>query len=459
MKIRKFVPLVMAVVLMLTLFLAACSKQTAEEPDNSQTTEKQGSEDAKPEENKQETPPEKKEPVTLKYVTYYVGQAQKEFDMFHEKYPWITIEPVVNNDVLGTVVSMVAGGDSPDLAIVDNMTSFVKQDLLEELTPYMEKNETFKNAKVRNDFKNIYKLGDKTYALPVSDVPLWIAVNKDMLAKHGMEMPSNDWTYDDFLEMAKKATDTNAGEYGLSYDASFDYWLGMMVSVANGSSPNFRFMNEDLTKSVLNTPEVAADLQWVKDLVYKWHVRATPEEAAKYGWDAANNFLAGKSLFGIGADWYVPGYNENAKFEWDVLPMPKGKKMQATMHLNGPYAIMKSSKHKEEAFLWLAFQYELETQKRMIESGSVAFVDDPELASYYDQVDVWKGKNVDAIKRTAEIGSYTKDPAILEWDWYQANTNLDEFFRNTKDLSTMQAAADQYNNKIVVDARKAFGLD
>lgn len=456
MRMRKFSSLFVTLIIIMALVVAGCSKNT-NNPDPAPATGQNNSDPIQTE-TATEQP---KEPVTLKYVTYFVGQYQEEFDLFNKKYPWITIEPVVTDDVLGTVVSMVAGGDAPDLAIVDNMTTFMKQDLLEELTPYIEGNEVVKNAKIRNEFTDIYKIDGKTYAMPISDVPYWIAVNKDLLEKNGLEMPSLDWTYDDFLELAKAATDPVAGEYGLSYDSSFATELAEIVAVANGSAANFRFMNEDLTASVLNTPEVAADLQWVQDLVHKWHVRPTPEEAAQYGWDASNNFLTGKVLFGMGADWFVAGYNENASFEWDILPMPVGKKMQATMHLNGPFGIIKSSKHKEEAFLWLAFQYELEAQKWMIDNASIAFLDDPELAAYYEEVDVWKDKNVEAVKRVGETCCYTKDPAILDFDWYMGNARgpLINYFNARHELTEINAAVEQYNTQVVVEARKALGLE
>ncbi|BBH21409.1 hypothetical protein Back11_27540 [Paenibacillus baekrokdamisoli] len=452
--------LTLTVILLFAVILTACSGNSNKDssPNTSSNTQT-------PKSTETDTPepaaPEKpKEPVTLKYVTYFVGQYQAEYDLFHKKYPWITIEPIVTDDVLGTVVAKVAAGDSPDLAIVDNMTTFVQQDLLEELTPYMESSEILKTAKIRNGISNIYKLDNKNYAMPISDVPLWMAVNKDLLAKHGLEMPTNDWTYDDFLEMAKQATDLKAGEYGVSYDTTFNSWFTEIYAMANGAIPNFSYMNEDLTKTVFNTPEVAASLKWVSDLTYKWHVRPTTKEAESYGWDSGNNFLAGKSLFGVGADWYVPGFNDNAKFEWDVLPFPVGKKMQATMHLNAPFGIMKTSKNKEAAFLWLTFQYELEAQKWMIENSGTAFVDDPELTSYYEKVDVWKGKNVGAIERTGEICCYTKTPAILDVDWLNANviSKLNQYFYTQADLTPLLAAADQYNNQVVIDARKALGL-
>ncbi|BBI35638.1 ABC transporter substrate-binding protein [Cohnella abietis] len=451
----KATPFVLALVFLFTLIMTACSGNSN---NNSSPSASSNTQEPAPSTAAVETP---KDPVTLKYVTYFVGQYQAEYDLFHKKYPWITIEPIVTDDVLGTVVSMVAAGDSPDLAIVDNMTTFVQQDLLEELTPYMEGSEILKTAKIRNEISSIYKLGDKNYAMPISDVPLWMVVNKDLLEKHGLEMPSNDWTYDDFLEIAKQATDLKAGEYGVAYDTTFNSWFTEIYAMANGAIPNFGYMNEDLTQTVFNTPEVAASLQWVSDLTYKWHVRPTTQEAESYGWDSGNNFLAGKSLFGIGADWYVPGFNDNAKFEWDVLPFPVGKKMQATMHLNAPFGIMKTSKNKEAAFLWLTFQYELEAQKWMIENSGTAFVDYPELGAYYAAVDVWKGKNVAAIERTGEICCYTKSPAILDVDWINANmlANLNQYFYAKADLTPFFAAADQYNSQIVVAARKALGLE
>ena len=59
---------------------------------------------------------------------------------------------------------------------------------------------------------------EKKLAVPFVDVPMWILVNKDLLAKHGVEMPSNDWTYDDFRDVAKKITDPEAGSMVLRHN-------------------------------------------------------------------------------------------------------------------------------------------------------------------------------------------------------------------------------------------------
>ncbi|UVI28356.1 extracellular solute-binding protein [Paenibacillus spongiae] len=466
MKRKGYISAVLAIMLLFTLALSACSKNESNgsETKNQGGAEKSGNTSTNNGTNDtpQDVPDEKKEPVTLKLLTWYVGQYQQEFDLFHKKYPWITIEPLVvggDDAMMEKQAALVASGDSADLTWIQGLSTWTNEGLLEDLTPYIEVDKTIQEAKVSPGFLDAFKTGEERFAIPFSKIAEWIIVNKDLLKKKGMEMPANDWTYDDLLEMAKKATDPAAGEYGIAYDALFSQQFKWAMAVANGSAENLYFLNGDLTQSVAHTPAVLNDMRWIMELTTKWNVIPTADEAAKMGWDLNNSFLTGKALFTLGADWVLPGLKTEAKFEWDVLPMPKGKSKQVTTQILGPIGILKASKHKEEAFKWLSFQFELEAQKWMIENGSNTYVEHPDLEKYIDEVEMWKGKNTEAIKISTKMCCDLPGANVPDFTEYLStvdNALTDMFRTGNGDVNGIIPAVEAWNKKTLV-SRKLLG--
>ncbi|QNK54873.1 extracellular solute-binding protein [Paenibacillus sp. PAMC21692] len=399
---------------------------------------------------------EEHEPVTLKLLAWHVGAHQELFDMFHEKYPWITIE--VEEWGIDKAIAMQAAGEPADLVWITGLSPWLKDGMLEDLTPYIANDPTIQNAKIIDGFLEAFKTpDDKLWAVPYTAISEWIIVNKDLLKKHGMEMPPYDWTYDDMLEMAKKATDPAANEYGISYDSLMASHFNWILPVANGHAPNLRFFNEDLSQNLLNTPDVLADMKWLQELTTKWHVRPSDEEAEKLGWEKANNFLTGKVLFTLGADWVIPGYNELATFDWDVLPLPRGKEKQVTVQLLGPIAMLSASKNKDAAFKWISFQFELEAQKWNVKNGSNTFVIHPDIDDEIDRTPTWKGKNTEVIKMTKEMCCYLPGPTIPDFDEFQnIDAALFESMYKEFDITSLVSRVDKFNES-TMKLRKEMG--
>ncbi|MFC4600047.1 extracellular solute-binding protein [Cohnella hongkongensis] len=402
-----------------------------------------------------ETPNADREPVTLTVLTWFVGPNQALFDKFHEMYPWITIE--ANTNIDRAVVNNVIAGEKADLVFLDaGLSQWLSGDLLEELTPYIEKDSRIQDAAMAEGFIEAFQTGGKQWVVPYSDIPMWIVVNKEMLHKYGMEMPGLDWTYDDLLEMAKQATDSAANDWGIS--GMVDEFTSILA-MANGSAANYRYMNEDNSMSLANTPAVLEDLKWSQELTTKWHVRPSELEKERLGMqgDPVEVFLQGNSLFTLGADWYLETLKK-ADFEWDVLPMPVGKAQQATVHQAGAIGIPKSSSHKEEAFLYISFLFSKEAQKTMIENGSGAWVQDQELYDYYAEVPVWQGKNVDAIRMNSEMCCFSRDPSIADLVTLVDTVNgpLAGMITRGGDFSSRIPAVEAYNLK-AAETRKALG--
>jgi multiple sugar transport system substrate-binding protein len=435
----------LTIVLMFSVILSACSGNNGGSNAPSNTGE---ATDPPAATENQPAPDEKHDPVTLKLISWSDSYTEL-YKKFNEKYPWITIEqvPVNSQPIMEIIATLEAAGTPADLTWIDSdLISFDQAGLVEDLTPYIDKDPTFQDVQLPEGFFDTMTYKDKKLAVPFVDVPMWILVNKDLLSKHGVEMPSNDWTYDDFREVAKKITDPEAGEYGLTTQPEFQMRVLSTKAIADGHAANIHYMNEDLTQSLLNTPDVMNDVRWLSDFVWKDGSMQSNAKAAEQG-DVTREFINGKTGFAIGGDWVLPGLKKDAKFEWDVLPFPRGKVSQPGYSIYGPLSMLSGSKHKEEAFLWISFQFSNEAQKWKIDQGANASVIDPELTAYYDQTPMWEGKNKEAVKIAKENAKIQPGVTVPAWSEYNWNNVLNEIIFDGADINRLIPETEKWNKR------------
>ncbi|MDQ8734709.1 extracellular solute-binding protein [Paenibacillus sp. LHD-38] len=445
MKNKRGLTWMLCLVLMFSVILSACSSNNggSNVPNNTgEATEPPAAADNQP------APDVKKDPVTLKLISWSDSYTEL-YKKFNEKYPWITIEqvPVNSQPIMEIIASLEAAGTPADLTWIDSdLITFDQAGLVEDLSPYIEKDPTFQDVQLPEGFFDTMTYKDKKLAVPFVDVPMWILVNKDLLAKHGVEMPANDWTYDDFRDIAKKLTDPEAGEYGLTTQPEFQMRVLSTKAIADGHADNIHYMNEDLTQSLLNTPDVMNDVRWLSDFVWKDGSMQSNAKAAESG-DVTREFINGKTGFAIGGDWVLPGLKKDAKFEWDVLPFPRGIVSQPGYSIYGPLSMLSGSKHKEEAFLWISFQFSKEAQKWKIDQGANASVIDPELTAYYDETPMWEGKNKEAVKIAKENAKIQPGVTIPAWSEYNWNNILNEIIFDGADINKLIPETEKWNKR------------
>jgi multiple sugar transport system substrate-binding protein len=442
---------VLSIVLMMTFVLSACGGGNNNNGGNaipSASTEPTSTTSTEPTESAS-APAEQHEPVTLRFISWKDTYTPL-YDLFHKKYPWITIEqiPVNSKPIMEIVAANTAAGTPADVTEIDqDLIAFQQAGLVEELTPYIEKDPTMQNVTLPQGFFDTMAIDGKKYAVPMVDVPMWILVNKDLLAKNGLEMPPNDWTYDDFRDYAKKMTNPDAGEYGLTTQPEWQMRLLSTKAVADGHADNLWYMNADLTQSRMAEPDVQNDIKWLSEFVTKDGSMLNNTKAAEQG-GLVNEFINGKTGFAIGGDWVLPKLKASAQFEWDVLPFPKGKVSQPGYTIYGPLALLAGSKHKEEAFLWLSFQFTKEAQMWKIDQGANASIVDPEIDAYYQKTPMWQGKNFEAVQIAKANAKIMPGVMIPGWSEYKANDVGNTLITGDEpDFSTIAPMVDAWNKK------------
>jgi multiple sugar transport system substrate-binding protein len=130
------------------------------------------------------------------------------------------------------------------------------------------------------------------------------------------------------------------------------------------------------------------------------------------------------------------------------LPFPKGKVSQPGYTIYGPLALLAGSKHKEEAFLWLSFQFTKEAQMWKIDQGANASIVDPEIDAYYQQTPMWQGKNFEAVQIAKANAKIMPGVMIPGWSEYKANDVGNTLITGDEpDFSTIAPMVDAWNKK------------
>jgi ABC-type glycerol-3-phosphate transport system substrate-binding protein len=120
-------------------------------------------------------------------------------------------------------------------------------------------------ASFSNDFMpammNKFRQGENLYGLPASSQAYMMAYNADLLARRGLSIPENDWTFDDFIELASAAASTSDSD--LSYGYSFYAYNEFLTQ---GREVKWFDYLADPPQVYFDSPEVAEYLKWLAKL-------------------------------------------------------------------------------------------------------------------------------------------------------------------------------------------------
>jgi len=203
-----------------------------------------------------------------------------------------------------------------------NLPRYAKQGILSEITPYL----------TDEDKKDFYPSGfqvatvdGKVWAWPLWVTAISIFANTDILKERGVTLPTLDkpWTWDEFVEAAKKLTYKKADGtqvYGFSSSSKWgavEYYPLMYIDGG-------RILSADGKKFVQNSPEGVSALQKIADLALVHKV--TPPDFGTV--DQAGVRAQFKDRKTVAMLMSTPGFIpdlEKENFPLAVLPPPIGK--------------------------------------------------------------------------------------------------------------------------------------
>lgn len=388
-------------------------------------------------------------------VTYMHSGDDYEREMYanvfssYQKYaPGVEIEQMYVPSDYYTKLQTLATADSlPDLFWVAESSARMYYDagLLANMDDYLKQYPQL-TEDIIDGVLEFGQFDGSQYAFPKDWTSYVMYINKDMFKEAGVEAPTNDWTVEEYKDLAAQMTQMSADGsrvevYGTAinnYRADWINWMG------NYDAEWFKD-----GKSNLSSPEAKQGLGVMYDLVQAGSA-PSPGTVSATGDSEDRLFIIGKVAMYPSGRWTIPSFRSECDFEWDAVEMPKGT-TRTCPFICSMVGIASTSENKDIAANVLSYQMSDEGLALVMESAlslpvykdlmanekyvntppsAEAFINTSEYLGNPSQLEVCKtGKfseynsMINAGLSEAFEGNTTLDEALAKID-EQANTTL-----------------------------------
>ena len=232
-------------------------------------------------------------------VHYYSGIRKDDYSEWFSRKLLAGEEPDIFM-VLGTDFNQFAS-----MGVMKNLETFIEEDTDFEPEKY------FTSAFVSGQYESVQ------YALPYETVPTLMFVNKTLLTQEGIDMPEENWTWEDFYEICKKVTRDTDGDGVLDQFGSYNYdWMDALCSNGGG------VFNTKGTEAALTDSRVVEAVKYVRSINDLYGGEKLTQE----------DFNGGRVAFMplTFAEYrtyktYPYKIRKYANFQWDCVTMPAGE--------------------------------------------------------------------------------------------------------------------------------------
>lgn len=298
---------------------------------------------------------------TVNYAVYNWGveDEKKVVAKFNEVYPNVTVNVTGFEGNLNEFLTTQAASNTlPDVVFGWEGLNFpISQGWVYPLDDFLAKDPEVAN--VDQNIMNSYKFGGKTYAVPMNLEFNAVMVNLDLLEQLNLDVPTYEWTVDQFKDYLTKATTDKYS--GINHLWAFEQVMTGMYS------KNLAYLGYDPSTSKFNL----TDGSWVKAITLQKELKAIPglvsddlknskltdagkedDYQKKFGKDA-DALREGKILMGFHGTWDL-GWIRTMSYKYDMYPLPQVPEVGYRQTLHANHAFMTSTaKDPQAAFEFL----------------------------------------------------------------------------------------------------------
>ncbi|MGM0123126.1 multiple sugar transport system substrate-binding protein [Enterococcus sp. AZ194] len=388
--------------------------------------------------------------ITLKFSVWetYEAPGMKEIaKAFEKENPSIHVEVEVTpwEQYWTKIEAAATGGTAPDIITMHSNESYRYMSNgallnLDDLT----KNGNIDLKNYKKGISDLYTYEGSLYAIPkdVSTVALWY--NKALFDEADVSYPDDTWTWDTFLEAAKKLTNPEKGIYGYAASNNSQDGYNNFIFQNEGTK-----LNADRTKSTFNTKNTVEALQWYIDLATKEKVSPTSAQLSEN--DPAAMFQSGRVAMITHGSWMANQFKENeyTKENADIAVLPKGKTRAAQLNGLG-YSISATTKHPDEAKKFLTFMASKKGNTIQAENGTA-------IPAYEGLAEEWVKSfpdfNAQAFVDEIDYGVLRPfNQATIKWETLETET-LQEAFNGKVSVKDIAQDIQDGTDKIIKEAQ------
>lgn len=303
---------------------------------------------------------------------------QAILDRFREQHPNIRIEyESITANYRERLLTSIVAGSPPDVALLDNgsygAASFIARGLLVNVAAYLDRIGVDTSA-YYGEVLEIFRRPGGLYAFPKDFNPIVVYLNTRLFADYGIPLPDYDWTWQDFLRIARQLTrdldgDGRTDTYGTQVRRVFYLWQPW-VWAAGGDvlSPDGH-----RATGYLDSPETETAIRFLTDLVTVHRVVPSVDVQRIESGMERSFFLTGRIGMVMSGHWWLPiirRYIDEGKVSVEVVPLPRYEDRDPiTVIYAAGWAVPHNTRHKKLAVELAAHLSSPEAQRMRAEYG------------------------------------------------------------------------------------------
>lgn len=350
-----------------------------------------------------------------------VKNYEKAIAEFGKKYTNILVkyEPI-SQMYHENILSSFPAGAAPDVFYVDSSWApiFIEQGALKPIDDIEQNIASLKTQYYEFLLQPFIGSNGKLYGLPKDWSILYLAFNKQCLAKAGLTSIPSDW--DSFLALLESVTDKT----GIPALVDHYHWRTFVAMALSYGAPYPDFSSEQSIKSWFNNDVVKKVLKEYMDLYLNGYVKRVEAGKTPYvvlprdvdsGW-GGEAFGKQKACFTLEGSWMIPFVRDqfpNFKFgeQWDIEVLPQGPGGRITLAFTVILGINSKSGHTSEAYQFAKYIAGKEGQEFLVVKLGQTLPSVKELANHPD---LWPEHR----KTLDQLGQYSN---VYVWPVMKSN--------------------------------------
>ncbi|MBS5080255.1 MAG: sugar ABC transporter substrate-binding protein [Clostridiales bacterium] len=272
------------------------------------------------------------------------------------------------------------GGTLPDVFWMHSNESsrYMSNDMLLDLTDKISGSDVIDPANYPEDIWGLYTYDEKYYAVPKDVDTVALVYNKKMFDDAGIAYPDDTWTWDTFVETAKKLTKEDGSQYGTAIrnTNNQDGYYNMIYDMGG------KVISDDKKSSGYDDPNTIKGMQIIEQMIKDGSM---PSQETMSETNPEALFTSGKVAMIPQGSWMVAYYRdneyskENASFA--VIPSaPDGTRK--TIYNGLGWAAAANGSHTDEAWQLIEYLGSKEAQEKQAQLGVT-------MSAYNGTSDAW----------------------------------------------------------------------
>lgn len=390
----------------------------------------------------------------------YEAAMKTVIEAWNQEHPEVEVEgQYIPEDYWTKLQTQVAGGTPPDIGISDygRMLTYAKSGVLLALDDYLAV-DNFSLDKMLPDAVAQYRWqegdfdsggeGGKMYGLPSDAQSQIFAYNKTMFENAGVDLPTDDWTWDDMVAAGQAITKPDQNIWGMQMISPWILTKGNFLFSTGGANHS-----ADVKKSMLDTPESIEAFKWNWDLVYTHKIAPAPGAQSQ-----TNPFMSGQVAMVVDGVWWIADFASIKDFEWDIALFPKHPKTgkRTTSLESDGWWIFQSAANPDMAWSLMKYLVDENGQKRFSELNYII------PSSYPDVAETWYNQSPPT-NRPKALENILTDSAKVDYTYFDFFAIFDAYrppiekaYADGDDIEAAMLEAAQIHNEELTKAWEKF---